>query len=99
MQHVLELSFQDFPRARQFHRLPGQGLFRQLLFGDVRSDGNVLLRFSIRSYERNNRRIQPVSRTILRPVLYLAVPNLFSGDGAIHLLEELSGCWPEFSMR
>ena len=77
--------------SRQFQRLPDRSLCRQFAFRDVRSDGNVLPRFSVHPYERNYSCIHPIDRTILGPVLDFAVPHLTIRDGMVHLLEKLSG--------
>src|SRR5258708_21151372 len=53
-----------------------QPFFSQLAFRDIRTDPDVLPRFSIPSGEWDDGRIDPVNRTILSAVLNLAVPNL-----------------------
>src|SRR6266403_4736011 len=69
-----------------FHRL-----LRPLPFGDVGAYSDVLPRFAILSYERDNGRVYPVDRAILGPVLNFAVPNLPGRDGVVHLLKKFFG--------
>src|ERR1039458_7968017 len=64
-------------------------LFGPLALGDIRADSYVLTRLAFRAEERGDGRMQPVNRTILGPVLNLAVPDLPARDGMVHLLEKL----------
>src|SRR5207249_1838251 len=47
-----------------------------LALGDVRTDGHVLARLSVLVEERHDGRVHPIIRTVLRPVLDLAMPDL-----------------------
>src|ERR1700722_4478882 len=92
------LGFEGLPRAgeflglsRKFQCVADQGLCSDFAFRDVRLDGNVLPRVSIRPRRWNYRRFHPVDRSVLCSVLDLTVPNRPIRDGMVHLLEEIFG--------
>jgi hypothetical protein len=63
-------------------------LFENLSIGNVGPDGDVFVRFTINANDRDDGRVHPVDRTVLGPILNLAMPHLPIRDGVIHLLEK-----------
>src|SRR6476620_9662247 len=72
-------------------RLLAQQHLRTLAFGDVRSNGHVLIRFAAVVEKRHDRRVYPVERSILGPVSNLAAPDPAVRDRLPESLDEFLG--------
>ncbi len=51
-------------------------LFERLSAGNVGSDSDVFVRLTLDTGERDDGRVNPVDRTVLGPILNLAMPHL-----------------------
>src|ERR1051326_5547278 len=87
---LLEIAHQNgVLRLVQQRRLLAILLFRALSFRDVAANRNVLIGYSCLVKKRDDGGIDPVVTAILRPVLYLAAPDLTARDRGPKLSDEV----------
>jgi hypothetical protein len=87
------------PAARLLAEARERGLLHQLLLGglargDVRADGDVLIRLPALVEERDDGRIDPIEVAVFRLVPNLAVPHLAVGNRHPEVAHELPGMQP-----
>src|SRR5205085_6579621 len=71
--------------------LIGELLFGRLARRDVAADGDVLTRLAVAVEQWDDRRIDPIDRSVLRPIPQLTAPHLPLRDRPPQIADELLG--------